>query len=95
MGAVLHTLNLRLFPEQLGPTSLRTARTASSTSTRSWPCAPELDISGLSEHDTVLLVVPRCHADAWGLTCSGWLTGADSVLPSRFLQDEPLGPHHL
>ncbi len=45
---------------------------------------------GLTEHDTVLPVVPMFHANAWGLAYSGWLAGADFVLPGRFLQAEPL-----
>ncbi len=44
----------------------------------------------LAEHDTVLPVVPMFHAAAWGLAYSGWLAGADLVLPGRFLQAEPL-----
>ena len=44
----------------------------------------------LSEHDTVLPVVPMFHANAWGLAYSGWMAGADFVLPGRFLQAEPL-----
>jgi fatty-acyl-CoA synthase len=45
---------------------------------------------GISEHDSVLPVVPMFHANAWGLAYSGWLAGADFVLPGRFLQAEPL-----
>ena len=45
---------------------------------------------GLSERDVVLPVVPMFHANAWGLAYSGWLAGADFVLPGRFLQAEPL-----
>ena len=44
----------------------------------------------LSEHDTVLPVVPMFHANAWGLAYSGWMAGADFVMPGRFLQAEPL-----
>ena len=44
----------------------------------------------LSERDTVLPVVPMFHANAWGLAYSGWLAGADFVMPGRFLQAEPL-----
>ena len=44
----------------------------------------------LSEHDTVLPVVPMFHANAWGLPYSGWMAGTDFVLPGRFLQAEPL-----
>ncbi len=44
----------------------------------------------LSEHDSVLPVVPMFHANAWGLAYSGWMAGADFVMPGRFLQAEPL-----
>ena len=44
----------------------------------------------LSEHDTILPVVPMFHANAWGLAYSGWMAGADFVMPGRFLQAEPL-----
>ena len=44
----------------------------------------------LSEHDTVLPVVPMFHANAWGLPYSGWMAGVDFVMPGRFLQAEPL-----
>ena len=30
------------------------------------------------------------HANAWGLPYSGWLAGADFIMPGRFLQAEPL-----
>ena len=45
---------------------------------------------GLTEHDTVLPVVPMFHANAWGLAYSGWMAGADFVMPGRFLQAEPM-----
>ncbi len=45
---------------------------------------------GLSEHDTVLAIVPMFHANAWGLPYSGWMAGCDFVLPNRFLQPAPL-----
>ncbi len=48
------------------------------------------NVFGLRESDTVLPVVPMFHANAWGLAYSGWLAGADFVLPGRFLQAEPL-----
>ncbi len=44
----------------------------------------------LTEHDRVLLIVPMFHANAWGLPYAAWLTGADLLMPSRFLQAEPL-----
>ena len=44
----------------------------------------------LSEHDSILPVVPMFHANAWGLPYAGWLAGSDFVLPGRFLQAEPI-----
>ena len=44
----------------------------------------------LSEHDSILPVVPMFHANAWGLPYSGWMAGADFVMPGRFLQAAPL-----
>ena len=44
----------------------------------------------LSERDTILLIVPMFHANAWGLPYSGWLVGADFVLPREFLQGDHL-----
>lgn len=40
----------------------------------------------LSERDTILLMPPMFHANAWGLPYSGWLAGADFVLPALHLQ---------
>jgi fatty-acyl-CoA synthase len=45
---------------------------------------------GLSEEDRILPIVPMFHANAWGLPYAGWMTGADFVMPGRFLQGEPL-----
>ena len=44
----------------------------------------------LSEHDRVLLIVPMFHANAWGLPYAAWMAGSDVIMPSRFLQAEPL-----
>ena len=44
----------------------------------------------LSERDRILLIVPMFHAGAWGLPYAGWMTGADLLLPGRFLQAEAL-----
>lgn len=35
----------------------------------------------LSEHDRALLMVPMFHANAWGIPYSGWMVGADLVMP--------------
>jgi fatty-acyl-CoA synthase len=48
------------------------------------------DALGVSSRDRVLPVVPMFHANAWGLPYACALVGADLVMPSRFLQAEPL-----
>ncbi|HTQ54608.1 MAG TPA: long-chain fatty acid--CoA ligase [Bryobacteraceae bacterium] len=45
---------------------------------------------GLTDSDKVLPVVPMFHANAWGLPYSGWLCGADILMPDRFLQAESI-----
>ncbi len=45
---------------------------------------------GMSEHDRVLPVVPMFHANAWGLAYAAVMSGADLIMPDRFLQPEPL-----
>jgi fatty-acyl-CoA synthase len=47
-------------------------------------------VFGLTEHDRILPIVPMFHANAWGLPYGGWLAGSDFIMPSRFLQAEPL-----
>ncbi len=42
------------------------------------------------EKDIALIVVPMFHAAAWGTPFACWLTGADMIMPTRFLQAEPL-----
>jgi len=44
----------------------------------------------LSERDRAVVIVPMFHVNAWGWPYTAWLTGADMVMPSRFLQGEPL-----
>jgi fatty-acyl-CoA synthase len=39
----------------------------------------------VSEYDRILPVVPMFHANAWGLAYSAMLTGADLVMPDRFM----------
>jgi fatty-acyl-CoA synthase len=48
------------------------------------------NVFALSERDRVLPVVPMFHANAWGLPYAAVLTGADLIMPDRFLQPEPL-----
>ncbi len=45
---------------------------------------------GIEEHDRVLEIVPLFHANGWGLVHVAFLTGADLILPGRFLQAEAL-----
>src|SRR5262249_39794932 len=45
---------------------------------------------GVSERDRVLSVVPMFHANAWGLPYASVMSGADLIMPDRFLQPEPL-----
>src|SRR3954454_10396188 len=45
---------------------------------------------GIGSKDRVLPVVPMFHANAWGLPYAAMLSGADMVMPNRFLQPEPL-----
>ncbi len=48
------------------------------------------DAMGVSEDDTVLMVVPMFHANAWGLPHICALTGASVVLPGPKLDPESL-----
>jgi fatty-acyl-CoA synthase len=48
------------------------------------------DAMGLRESDRVLPVVPMFHANAWGIPYAAGLVGCDLVMPSRFLQAEPI-----
>ncbi len=45
---------------------------------------------GVSRSDRVMPVVPMFHANAWSLAHGAMLVGADLVMPSQFLQAEPL-----
>lgn len=44
----------------------------------------------LAMTDTVLAIVPLFHANAWGLPYAAMMSGANLLLPDRFLQPEPL-----
>jgi len=48
------------------------------------------DALGIKASDRVLPVVPMFHANAWGLPYASAMTGADLIMPGRFLQAEPL-----
>src|SRR5215216_3009217 len=45
---------------------------------------------GASRADRILPVVPMFHANAWGLPYAACLAGASLIMPSRFLQPEPI-----
>ena len=44
----------------------------------------------LGDSDKILLLPPMFHANAWGLPYSGWLAGADFVLPGPNLQPDAI-----
>src|ERR1700729_49187 len=44
----------------------------------------------VSDRDRILPVVPMFHANAWGLAYAAVLSGADLIMPDRFLQPAPL-----
>jgi acyl-CoA synthetase (AMP-forming)/AMP-acid ligase II len=49
-----------------------------------------VDAMGLSSADRVLPIVPQFHANSWGIPYAAGFVGADLVMPSKFLQPEPL-----
>src|SRR5438309_7988305 len=49
-----------------------------------------VDTIGLCERDVALPIVPMFHANAWGIPYAALLTGADLVLPSRFMTPDAL-----
>ena len=44
----------------------------------------------LSGSDRLLVIVPMFHVNAWGFPYTAWMLGADLLMPSRFLQADPL-----
>jgi fatty-acyl-CoA synthase len=48
------------------------------------------DSIGLSCTDRAMPVVPMFHANAWGIPYGAVLTGADLVMPGRFIAAEPI-----
>jgi fatty-acyl-CoA synthase len=44
----------------------------------------------ISESDRLLVIVPMFHVNAWGFPYTAWMLGADLLMPSRFLQADPL-----
>ena len=45
-----------------------------------------VDSFGVCERDTILMLPSMFHANAWGFPYSGWLSGADMVMPGPHLQ---------
>ncbi|MEV5835474.1 long-chain fatty acid--CoA ligase [Nocardia sp. NPDC052112] len=45
---------------------------------------------GFTQADTVLTIVPMFHANAWGIPYGALMSGANLLLPDRFLQPAPL-----
>jgi acyl-CoA synthetase (AMP-forming)/AMP-acid ligase II len=52
--------------------------------------ALQAGVTGFTDRDRVLPIVPMFHANAWGTPYAAWMAGADLVMPNRFLQPEPL-----
>jgi fatty-acyl-CoA synthase len=40
---------------------------------------------GVGEHDRIMPIVPQFHANAWGLPYASVMSGADLVMPDRFM----------
>jgi fatty-acyl-CoA synthase len=40
---------------------------------------------GVGEHDRIMPIVPQFHANAWGLPYAAMMSGADIVMPDRFM----------
>ena len=45
---------------------------------------------GLTQADRMLVIVPMFHANAWGTPYSGWMGGADLILPQQHLMGQAL-----
>jgi fatty-acyl-CoA synthase len=46
--------------------------------------------NGLGADDRTMPIVPMFHANAWGTPYAALMSGADLIMPDRFLQAEPL-----
>jgi fatty-acyl-CoA synthase len=44
----------------------------------------------MGHDERMLTVVPMFHVNAWGIPYAAWMSGSDLLMPSRFLQPEPL-----
>lgn len=49
-----------------------------------------VDSFGVCERDTILMLPSMFHANAWGFPYSGWLSGADMVMPGPHTQIQHL-----
>ncbi|MDG0991638.1 MAG: long-chain-fatty-acid--CoA ligase [Luminiphilus sp.] len=49
-----------------------------------------VDSFGVQERDTILMLPAMFHANAWGFPYSGWMSGADMVMPGPHTQLEHL-----
>jgi fatty-acyl-CoA synthase len=47
-------------------------------------------LASLTPNDRVLTIVPMFHVNAWGMPFAAFMAGSDLLMPSRFLQAEPL-----
>src|SRR5947199_217929 len=96
-GRVLHTLNIRLFPEQL-TYIVNHAEDEVVFVDRSligllWPLVDSFETVKhyvVSEADTILPVVPMFHANAWGLCQAGVMAGSTIVFPGRDLSPQAI-----
>jgi fatty-acyl-CoA synthase len=46
--------------------------------------------NNLGADDRIMPIVPMFHANAWGTPYAAFMSGADLIMPDRFLQAEPL-----
>ncbi len=49
-----------------------------------------IGVGQLTEKDRALAIVPMFHVNAWGMPYACWFAGTDLLMPSRFLQADPL-----
>ena len=49
-----------------------------------------VDSFAVQERDTILMLPSMFHANAWGFPYSGWMSGADMVMPGPHLQGQHL-----
>jgi fatty-acyl-CoA synthase len=49
-----------------------------------------IGVAQATERDAALMIVPMFHVNAWGMPYACWFAGTDMLMPSRFLQADPL-----